>query len=42
MSSLVKADIREAADPLHAEKLRGARANIFLGIRVPIQRKIAK
>ena len=42
MASLVKADIRKAADPLHAEQLRNARANIFLGVRVPIQRKIAK
>ncbi len=42
MSSLVKADIWEAADTLHAEQLRNARANIFLGVRVPVQRKIAK
>ncbi len=42
MSSLVKADIQEAADPIHAEQLRNARANTFLGVRVPIQRKIAK
>ena len=42
MSSLVIKEVKKVADPLHAEQLRGARANIFLGVRVPIQRKIAK
>lgn len=42
MAYLVKAAIQESADPLHAEQLRNARADIFLGVRVPIQRKIAK
>lgn len=42
MATLVKADIEKAADPVHAHELRNARANIFLGVRVPIQRKIAK
>lgn len=42
MASLVKAEIQEAADPVHAYELRNARANTFLGVKVPIQRKIAK
>jgi len=51
MSSLVQADLKKAADPDHAQKLQGffktgpgeyGEGDIFLGVRVPEQRRIAK
>ena len=51
MYSQVKADLENASDPVHAEKLQGffktgtgeyGEGDIFLGVKVPEQRRIAK